>query len=87
MSTVDHSINTDVHTLRKLEESDIHPHQSLQRFLSHDRGSDAPLDGENLDARAAVDENGFCIEYRETKLAHVKRLGLIWRANTAVSWT
>ena len=57
------------------------------RFLSHNRGADAPLDGDDLELRAAVDDNGYCIEYRETKLQHTKRLGLIMRENKGVSWT
>ena len=38
------------------------------RFLDHERGPNAPLNGQNLNLRAAVTQDGYCIEYRETKV-------------------
>ena len=45
------------------------------RFLDHGRPRDAPNDGTDLAARAAVSKTGFCIEYRETLEEHFTRIG------------
>ena len=48
---------------------------SVKRFLDHDRPVDAPLDGKDLEARAAETKDGYCIEYRESLLSHFERIG------------
>ena len=39
------------------------PDEPTHRFLSHNKGLDSPLNGENLEARAEKDKDGYCIAY------------------------
>ena len=49
--------------------------EGSHRFLDHERGVNAPLNGKNDTLRAEVTEEGYCIEYRESKMQHFERLG------------
>ena len=64
---------------------DPNMNQNFHRFLSHNRGANAPLDGEDDSLRALTDDNGYCIEYRETKEDHMMRIANRLRNNEGIN--